>query len=407
MREYAQLFGLLGRRFARVGVGGFFRLSRVVAFGSVFLGSMALTLALAILEGFQQTLYEQALRFTWHVQVRTFGGGAFAYGAVVERLAQGFPDAIVAAVREREALLRTREGIEGVLLRALSIPPERSPVPLRCVEGSAGFSSDTAAEVLLGEALARKLGVRAGDTVVVITTDGSKGELRPLVQQVRVVGIYRSGLMRYEELYVYLPFGRAGLLLGLPEFAATGVDLLLRRASVEALRSAPAQVEQLLRFPFTALGLYELHQPMFAWIELQRVPIPLVLGLLSLVAAFNVFTFLVLLVVERTPSFAILQALGMGQRQLRHFLLWQGIRLSGTAAVAGSAGALLLAALQEWLGLIRLQGAFYYVDRLPVAFVWWHPLVVIAVAVLLAGAASVIPALVARRIPVTALLHLR
>lgn len=405
MRETLGLFGLLGQRFARVGVRGFFRFSRLVAFGSVFLGSMALTLALVILEGFQRMLYEQALRFTWHVQVRTFGGGVFAYGAVVERLQREFPGAIVTAVREREALVRAHGGVEGVVLRALSL--EQSPVALRCVEGSERFTSDTAAELLLGQALAQKLAVHAGDTVVVITVGADRGGAQPLVQRLRVAGIYRSGLMRYEELYVYMPFGRAGLLLEMPPFAATGVDLLLPSASVEALRSASAKVGQLLAFPFYGLSLYELHQPMFAWIELQRVPIPLVLGLLTLVAVFNVFTFLVLLVVERTPSLAILHALGMGWRQLRRFLLWQGVRVSSMAAMGGCALALLLAGIQARWGLIRLQGALYYVDTLPVAFVLWHPLLVVAVAVVLSGLASLMPALVARRIPVTALLHFR
>jgi len=366
---------------------------------------MALTLSLAILEGFQRTLYEQALRFTWHVQVRMFGGRMFAYDGVVQRLKQWFPGAIVAAVREREALLRGKGGIEGVLLRALTIPPERSPVMLQAVEGRCGFASDTAAELLLGQALARKLGAQVGDTLIVVTASGEG--LQPVFQRFRVAGVYRSGLMRYEELYVYLPFARAGTLLRVPEFAATGVDILLPGSQIEELRSAAARAERELGFPFYALSLYELHQPIFAWIELQRVPIPLVLGLMSLVAVFNVFTFLVLLVVERTSSLAILQVLGMAGKWLRAFLLWQGIRLSLWAAVAGCVVSLIFAVLQTRFGIIRLQGALYYVDTLPVAFVWWHPIVVIAVAVLLAVGASVLPTVLVRRLPVTALLHFR
>jgi lipoprotein-releasing system permease protein len=269
--------------------------------------------------------------------------------------------------------------------------------------GDATFSADTAAELLVGEALARRLALHPGDTVLLITT-GSNGQM-PLLRRFRIIGIYRSGLVRYEELYVYLPFGTAGRLWGMPESVATGVDLVL--PSPEQVRQAPARVEQLLGFPFYALNLYQVHQPLFAWIELQRVPIPLVLGLISLVAVFNVFTFLVLLVVEKTSSFAILQALGMSVKQLQRLLLRQGVRLSFGSAVAGCAVAALVGWIQQHFGIIRLQGALYYVDALPVAFVWWHPVVVVAVAVVLALGASFLPGALLRRLPLTALLHFR
>jgi lipoprotein-releasing system permease protein len=397
-----ELLRFLGQRFARKGEQGFFRVSRVVAFVSVALGSMALVLALAILEGFQQTLLQQATRFTWHVQVRTVGGTAFAYGAVVERLRSGFPGAVIAPVREREALVRFGRELDGVLLRAVGMARDSLPQQFHLLEG-AGMPADTALELLLGEALARRLSVRAGDTVVLITAAGTP--LRPTFRRVRVAGIYRGGLTRYEELYAFVPFGAMARLLELPDFAATGVDMLL--PVVDSARAAPERIAGLLGFPFYGVSVYELHQPMFAWIELQRVPIPLVLGLFTLVAAFNVLTFLVLLIAERMPSFAVLQALGMSAGQMRNLLLWQGFGVSLAGALMGCAVALLLCLVQAHFGIIRLQGALYHLDRLPVAFVMWHPALVVAVAVGLSVAVSMIPARLLRRLPLTALLHLR
>lgn len=405
MSSWQALLRLLGRRFARPGQNGFFRFSQVVAFGSVCTGSFALMLALAILEGFQRTLYEQALRFTWHVQVRTFQGYLFAYPPVVERLQAGFPGATVVAVREREALVRTPSAVEGVLVRALAAALDTLPFQFRLVQGRLHFASDTAAELLIGQALAQKLEVQLGDSLLLISATAKAGSVRPVLRRFRIVGIYRSGLLRYEELYVYIPFGTAAGLWGLPPQAATGVDMLLPRS--EQIRSAPAQVERLLGFPFYGLSLYELHQPIFAWIELQRVPIPLVLGLMSLVAVFNVLTFLVLLVMEKTADFAILQALGMPLQLMRRFLLRQGVRLSAAAALTGCGLAAVVSWVQDHFGIIRLQGAFYYVDTLPVALLWWQPLLTVGVAVLLSVGASWLPARLLRRLPLTALLHFR
>jgi lipoprotein-releasing system permease protein len=368
---------------------------------------MALMLALSILEGFQRTLYEQALRFTWHVQVRTFGGRPFAYGAVLHSLRTALPGALLAVVREREALVQTRQGVEGVLVRALSVPMDSAPVQFQRVAGRLSFSADTAAELVVGQALARTLGLQVGDTVLLITATEQAGAIVPALARLLVVGIYRSGLARYEELYVYVPFARAAHLLGLPESAATGVDVLLRSGELEEIRSAAARSQQMLGFPFYAVSLYEIHQPLFAWIELQRVPIPLVLGLISLVAVFNVFTFLVLLVVEKTASFAVLHALGMSVRHIRRFLVRQGVGLSISAAVTGCVIALALVGIQAHFGVIRLEGALYYVDTLPVAVLWWHPFLVVAVAGILAVGASVAPGAIFHRLPLTALLHYR
>ncbi len=332
------------------------------------------------------------------------GGQLFDSRAVVARLQQAFPGAVITAVREREALLRGRNGIEGVVLRAMSISPEAAPVRFRLIAGRAAFSSDTAAELLVGDALARRLGLRVGDTVVLITVAGEGGGI-PVLRSFRIVGVYRSGLMRYEELYVYLPFGRAGQLWRMPETAATMVELIVPDA--KQIRQVADRVGPLLGFPFYGLSLYELHQPLFAWIELQRVPIPLVLGLISLVAVFNVLTFLVLLVVEKMGRFAVLQALGMSGRQLQRLLMWQGVRLSFGAAAAGCAVAGFLGMLQKQFGIIRLEGTLYYVDTLPVAFLWWHPVLVVGIAVGLSLAVSQLPRALVRRIPLTALLHFR
>jgi lipoprotein-releasing system permease protein len=107
------------------------------------------------------------------------------------------------------------------------------------------------------------------------------------------------------------------------------------------------------------------------------------------------------------PSFAVLQALGMSAGQMRNLLLWQGFGVSLAGALMGCAVALLLCLVQAHFGIIRLQGALYHLDRLPVAFVVWHPALVVAVAVGLSVAVSMIPARLLRRLPLTALLHLR
>ncbi|MBL0323425.1 MAG: hypothetical protein IPP80_13840 [Ignavibacteria bacterium] len=110
-------------------------------------------------------------------------------------------------------------------------------------------------------------------------------------------------------------------------------------------------------------------QAISAWIELQKEPIPIVLGLISIVAVFTVISTLLIAVVEKTRSIAILVTIGMTRCGSRDDLLCaQHHQPSAMGSALGALVALAFVWIQSTWHLIRLDGAIYYVSELPVSF---------------------------------------
>lgn len=383
----------------------FISFTRLVAFLSVMIGSMALILSLSVLDGFEQALRENAVKFTSHIHLVGFRNKALPnYQSVTAKLSQEIPEIkSVAPTIEREGLVRSHGEIEGVRLKGIDAQTEITLRPKRIVEGAFAFSNLRASEVLIGKKLARKLNCTAGDTLIITTilTD-ENGQPNPLIRQFKLVGIYETGMSQYDDIYVYLPLETSRVFFQFPENSVSGYDIMLH--SIDNINSVARKIEELLGYPYFVLTVTDLNSSMFAWIELQKKPIPIVLGLISIVAVLNVLTMLLISVVEKTHSIGILRAIGMQRRDIMRVFIIQGVGVGAAGTFAGCGIGYLICALQYWFKIIHLEGDVYFVDVLPIAFSIWHLVTVVGFSLLISLLATLIPAWIATRIsPVQAL----
>jgi lipoprotein-releasing system permease protein len=385
----------------------FIRFTKGVALVSVMLGSMALIIALSVLEGFDNSLRENAAKFTSHIQFKTVRRQPFnADQPKFKNLTNAIPMVKAASPSiEREGLVRAFKTVEGVYIRGIDPLNEITGLKNNVVEGKFEFPSDTALHVIVGKKLARKLGITLGDSVL-LTTLSEEANLEdsseipaPVFEYFTVSGIYETGMAQYDDVYMYVPFKTASRIFQFPENSATSYDVVLKNVNdaPEALR----QIEDYVGYPFYGLTIFEIHGSMFAWIELQKQPIPIVLGLISIVAVFNVLTTLLISVVEKTHTIGILRSLGMPSGGILKIFVIQGISIGLVGTLAGCALGFMLCWLQDTFHIIRLQGEIYYLDTLPVAFKSIHYIIVITTSLLLSFLATLIPAWIAIRISPT------
>ncbi|MBK9184376.1 MAG: hypothetical protein IPM83_15005 [Ignavibacteria bacterium] len=124
--------GLLAQRFARsLRAEGFARFTTIVSVFSVALGSLALIIAISVLRGYEEKIEETAMRFTSHVETKPILGDVIgnARGSM-ERVATIDGVSSVDIVLNREALARTRSGVDGIVLSALrTVVLRRSSAP--------------------------------------------------------------------------------------------------------------------------------------------------------------------------------------------------------------------------------------------------------------------------------------
>jgi lipoprotein-releasing system permease protein len=402
----------IARRFgASLRRRGFIAFTRAVAIGSIAIGCMALLISLAVLDGFQQALEENAVRFTAHLRIQTYADQP-ASGLDISALRASIKgiESIQPAF-QREGLVRSASGqVDGILLKGIDdIVQEFTIRPKNLQEGKAEFSADTAHQIIIGAKLARRLGCKAGSQLLCTIMLQSSVPMAagtalptPMAAYFTVKGIFSTGMAQYDDLYAFVPRLTLAGMAGMQASAITHYDVMVQRTGM--IKAVTAQLDNKLSFPFFVQSVYDLHAGMFNWIEMQKQPIPIVLSLISIVAVLNILTALLIAVIEKTRSIGILLALGMQKNTIIRMFIVQGMLIGVAGISIGCMFSLALCKAQQYFGLITLKSELYFVDRLPVNISVWHYVIVCGVALLLTFISTFIPALLAARVqPVKAL----
>ena len=271
------------------------------------------------------------------------------------------------------------------------------------IAGSSALVADDGKPLLVvGSALAQQLGLGIGDSVVVFSTraaTSSAGALlsvRPRIRQFQVGGLYETSLADFDETYVFTHISAARRLLSYGPDEVTRLDVMLHDPAAAA-ESALA-IENSLGVPVLARTIYEVYRGLFAWIQLQEAIIPLVIGILILVAAFNIVGTLLMLIMEKTRAIGILASMGASRRSLTRLFLSLGFMVGLAGTTSGLSLAWVLAKIQQRYEVIPLPAEAYFMTTAPIALHLWDFVLVGTLALLLTLAAAYIPARVAARI---------
>lgn len=399
------LWGAEGRDEGR----SFLRFIIYVAVGGVTLGVAALLLALAIVRGFSEEIEEKIVGFGAHIQVSSYvQDEPLEQGASLQsQLSKMEGISAVSPVIEQPVLLRhSEDAIDGVVMLGMDRLP--SYLEQRLEAGDfAVEAEDGHPGLVVGRELATRLGLEVGDLVTAFAlrqgNEGmSLGGPRPRVKQFRIRGIYDTSLQDIDDVYV---FSNVSIARWLGDLSAPSVSRFnLTVTDPAQIDSLAAQIENRFGFPVSARTIYQQYAGLFAWVDLQQSIIPLVIGVIVIVAAFNIIGTLLMLILEKTREIGILKSLGTSGSTLKRLFLVLGLLIGAIGTGLGTTLALTLALLQQQFGLISLPAEAYYMTTAPIGLNPFDFILVAVVTILLCGAAAYIPARVAARVePVTAI----
>ena len=378
----------------------FLNFSRIVALISVMLGTIALIISLSVLTGFDKALHENAVKFTSHIQIISFNRTPFNdYTSTIQKIKYSFPEVkSIAPVIEKEGLIKSKTFVDGILIRGINAENDITNIKRNIIQGKFSFSGRTVREVIIGKRLSDKLKINLGDSVIIYAMRQTpEGQYTyPDISKYKVTAFFETGMSKYDDMIVYIPFETATLITGLQPTSTVSFELMLH--DIDKLKETSQRIQDFLGYPFYCITVYDIHSAMFSWIELQKEPIPIVLGLISIVAVFNILTILLITVVEKTNSIAILRTLGLRNREIIGVFIFQGTTLGLIGTLIGSIIAFILCFIQLKFKVISLSGDIYFMDSLPIEISAWHYVIVIGTAVVLSLISTLIPSFISVRI---------
>lgn len=377
------------------GGGKIIRFTTRAAFFSVFIGSFALILSLSILDGFEEMLTETTAKFTSDISIVNMKGGFVATDSLDFSDMSGI--VAVSEVIEKPVIVRKKKEIDGFVMRGIDYTKDINNFKHNIDGGKFGFTSDSAKEVVISERVAKKMGFGLGDKIVMYSIDASQQSIpKTKISQFKIVGLFDTGLGEYDNSIIISPLGTARSFFDIPLGNSTRLELSVK--DKEKIDQTTSEIADVLPFPYLVKNVFDFQRAALIWIQVQKEPVPLVLGIITIVAVLNVVTMLLILIVEKTKQIGILKVLGMASADIVKIFVFIGVRLALKAAISGALAALILSVLQLQYGFISLDSNVYFLDTVPISINLWHYFIVIFNAVVISAVVVLIPSMVSSKI---------
>ena len=382
----------------------FLNLISGIAVSGITLGVATLIIALSVISGFEKTLTLKLTDIDSHIKVFSFDKDLPQINnalLVIDSICNPFID-YSSPFLSKLALISYKNRKDGVTIKGIINQKYLDRIKQNIIEGSFDLNENN--KLILGKTLAQKLLLRVGDSVTLFALKNDKipsPDNLPNIEKFKVTAIFESGIAEYDASIAFTDISSAQNLFSRPN-SFNGVDIKLN--DISKADSLTLLIRKQLRYPYYARSVFELHKNIFTWISLQKKPIPIVLGLIIIVAVFNIVGTLLLMVIERTHEVGILKSFGTKKRQIVQIFLLQGFYLAFIGTLAGNLLAIILMEIQTKFNIIKVPTSVYFVTKVPFDFSFEIFLVVSVITLLLALLASLIPSIISSKInPVPAL----
>nr|CRH04845.1 Lipoprotein releasing system, transmembrane protein, LolC/E family [Candidatus Magnetococcus massalia] len=343
-----------------------------LSMGGIALGVAALIVVLAVMTGFKEELQRQILGVISHVTVQSYANRMHDVEDVL-RVVRSTPGVEAAAPYVlANALIYNGGQAYGIILRGVEPEQERGVSDLHKNIWRGSVEKLPRFGVVLGRNLARNLGTTLGEKVTIMVPQGNvtPAGTTPRFKRFRVVGIFDSGMHDYDSnlAYIHLPDAQKLMKLGK---RVTGVEVKTPHADLAM--GVRQELEQRLPASYLVRDWMQMNRNFFNAIKLEKATMFVILSLVVLVAAFNIISSLIMVVMEKGKDIAILKTMGAEGRSIMAIFMINGgiIGITGTLAGLGL-GLALASRLEEvisWIertfGLQILHGDVYFIDRLP------------------------------------------
>jgi lipoprotein-releasing system permease protein len=378
-----------------------------VSIGGIALGVMVLITVMSVMNGFERELQDRILGMTPHVVIGDRRGSLENWQDVASPLLQRPEVEAVAPFVQTQGMLRAHGVNRYVFVQGIDPEYEKrvSIVDEHMMEGRLDDLEPGSWGIVLGDDLARSLGLFVGDKVTLLVVEAasiSPAGINPRYRQFTVVGTFQVRA-EMDSTLAMINIRDAARLLRLGN-GVTGVRLKLEDV-LQASRVADT-LRQLVGGGFYVSDWTYSQGSLFRAVKMEKTMMFVLLAFIIAVAAFNIVSTLVMVVTDKESDIAILKTFGAKPGLIMRIFAIQGAfnGLLGTA-VGALLGVLLsenLSAFANWVeqtfGVTLLPGDVYFIDFLPSVLLWEDVGRVVLSALVMTFAATLYPAWRASRI---------
>ncbi len=409
----------------------FISLTSVISVVGVALGVMALIVVIAVMAGFENHLRSKILGVNAHILLKS-NMGAFGNVSEIEKIVSsikvpaekglarlkgimtggGGAGRVVAVtpIVYIQALVNAGGSVHGVAIRG--VEPEsvdRVMSAGRIVEGRGisffeKYGKGRVPPIIIGKELARALGVGPGQKIQVVLPSGTLTPVGmiPKIRTFQITGVQSTGMYEYDLSLAIMPIDAARKLTGIGNRVHA---LEIKTSDIYAADRIARAIQERLGFPFWTMDWQQMSRNLFAAMKLEKFAMFVILTLIVLVAAFNIVSTMIMMIMEKNQDIAILKAMGATNGQISGIFMLNGLMIGLMGTLIGVACGTGLCFALERYRFIKVPVEVYHTDSLPILMNQGDVITIALSAVVICFLAAVYPARQAARVNPSAALR--
>ncbi len=354
------------------GEKGFSRIVIAISSGSIAIGMAVMIVSIAILFGFKDNIRAKILSFSGHMEITRFTIGdnyqnepislessIVREGSLVRGVDYLQPFIYKAAMIKNEQLSK------GVLFKGVDQSFNRGAFADNLLEGSLIDFNDSSysQEILISQKLSEMLSLGLNDEAVFFFI-----QTPVRIRKLKIKGIYQTGLEGFDENIVIGDLGLARRLNNWEDTAIGGVEVFLK--NFDDIDRVEEEIFDLMDYSMQLEVVSGKFPQLFEWLKLLDRNVLMIIGIILVVASFNMVSSLIVLIMEKTNSIGTLKAIGARNAQVQSIFFSIGFRILLFGILYGNGIGLGFCVIQHFFHVIPLDPVNYYMDAVPISFEW-------------------------------------
>ena len=362
---------------------GFISLISIISVAGVAVGVMALIVVLAVMTGFTDSLREKILGINSHIVVQRLGNGITDYKGLSQEILQ--ENGVMAATpyTYSQTMLSAPDASAGAVIRGidpttandvLSLNSQLAKGRVSDLNNGSLSPGDSKTDkipsrvlpgIILGKELAKNLHVGINDNIRLFSPSGPLTPMGviPKIKTCRVVGIFDTGMYEYDSSLAYISLTAAQDFL---ELGNNVHGLELKVDDIYKASEIAAKLEEKLGFGYNVKDWISMNQNLFSALKLEKTAMFIILALIVLVAAFNIISTLIMVVMSKGKDIAILKSMGATSMGIMRIFVYEGLIIGLAGTVIGVTGGLGLCKILSKYQFIKLPSDVYPITTLPI-----------------------------------------